>query len=110
MYCVFISYRHVAPDQDLAHFIEQALKERGQRVFVDTQMLVGTRWVDEIERQLRTADFFVVLLSSESIRSEMVRWEVKLAHQLARQEEKSHHTAYPCCLRGRTAPRYRSLS
>jgi hypothetical protein len=83
---VFISYRHVAPDQNLAHYIEHDLKGRQHDVFVDTQMLVGTRWVDEIERQLRAADFFVVLLSSESIRSEMVRWEVKLAYQLATQE------------------------
>ena len=88
MYGIFISYKHVAPDQDLTHFIAQALQERGHHVFVDTQMLVGTRWVEEIERQLRAADFFVVLLSSESIRSEMVRWEVKLAHQLVRQEKK----------------------
>ena len=61
MYGIFISYKHVAPDQDLTHFIEQALQERGHHVFVDTQMLVGTRWVEEIERQLRAADFFVVL-------------------------------------------------
>jgi hypothetical protein len=88
MHRVFISYRHVDPDQNLAHFIAQALKEHQQHVFVDTQMLIGTKWADEIERQLRAADFFVVLLSRESIRSEMVRWEVRLAHQLARQEGK----------------------
>jgi hypothetical protein len=40
---VFISYRHVVPDQNLAHYIEHDLKGRQHDVFVDTQMLVGTR-------------------------------------------------------------------
>lgn len=79
---VFISYRHVSPDQKIAHHIANYLNERKHHVFVDTQMLVGTKWVDEIERQIKNSDFFVVLLSKESIRSDMVRREVKLAHEL----------------------------
>lgn len=45
----------------------------------DRRMLPGTEWAAEIERELRAAQFFVVLLSAESIRSDMVRQEVKLA-------------------------------
>jgi len=37
---VFISYRQVSPDQDLAGFLEDYLKSRGLDVFIDTQMLV----------------------------------------------------------------------
>lgn len=86
---VFISYRHVKPDQDLAHFLVNHLKERSHDLFIDTQMLVGTEWGDEIERQIRASDFFVIFLSKESIRSDMVRREVKLAHELARQRAKA---------------------
>jgi hypothetical protein len=83
---VFISYRHVVPDQDLAHFVEQYLQERGHDVFIDSQILVGTRWASEIERQIHAARFFVVLLSKDSIRSDMVRQEVDLAYKLSQQE------------------------
>lgn len=79
---VFISYRHISPDQDLAGFLEGYLKSRGFDVFIDTQMLVGDRWVEEIERRIRTSSFFVALLSAYSIRSDMVRQEVELAHSL----------------------------
>lgn len=86
---VFISYRHVNPDQDIARFLEDHLKERTHKVFVDTQITVGTKWVDEIEQQIRAADFFVVFLSKESIRSDMVRQEVKLAHELSQLPERA---------------------
>jgi len=78
---VFISYRHVKPDEDLAMFLENFLHNRGHEVFIDRRMLVGTKWVDEIERQIRAGEFFVVLLSAESILSELVRQEVKLAYK-----------------------------
>src|SRR5262249_60012193 len=47
-------------------------------------MLVGDRWVEEIERQIRVSSFSVALLSADSIRSDMVRQEVELAHSLPR--------------------------
>jgi hypothetical protein len=80
---VFISYRHVEPDQSLAQSIEQCLTERRLKVFVDTKILVGTPWADEIDRQIRAAQFFVVLISQHSILSDMVRREIKLAHDLS---------------------------
>ena len=53
----FISYRHISPDQDLAGFLEGYLTSRGIDVFIDTQMLVGDKWVEEIERQIRASSF-----------------------------------------------------
>ncbi len=79
---VFISYRHVKPDEDLALVLEQSLILDGCQVFVDRRMLPGTEWAPEIDHQLRVAKFFVVLLSAESIRSDMVRQEIMLAHEL----------------------------
>lgn len=79
---VFISYRHVAPDEDLAHALAARLEERNHPVFIDARLEVGTRWSKEIERQIRASGFFVVLLSKHSVQSEMVRWEVELAHEL----------------------------
>jgi hypothetical protein len=79
----FISYRHVSPDQELAQAISESLTRSGHKIFVDSKIEVGARWVDTIEREIQSAQFFVVLLSEQSIRSDMVRQEVALAHQLA---------------------------
>ncbi len=57
---VFISYRHVEPDESLALALAEALKSRRHPVFIDQQIEIGTRWVDEIERQIRASAFFVV--------------------------------------------------
>ncbi len=85
---IFISYRHVEPDQSLARSLAEHLESRKHVVFVDTQILVGTKWVEEIERQIRAAQYFVVLVSKDSIRSDMVRQEVALAHQLSQNKDK----------------------
>ena len=82
---IFISYRHVKPDQDLAMVFEAELTGSGLQVFMDRNMMIGTKWAAEIDRQLKMADFFLVLLSEESIRSDMVREEIKLAHKLQQQ-------------------------
>ena len=79
---VFISYRHTSPDEELAGLLVSYLESRGVGVFVDTKIHVGAKWVEEIERQLRSSGFLVVLLSKESIRSDMVRQEVKLAREI----------------------------
>lgn len=90
---VFLSYRHVPPDEQLAERLCAHLQEQGLRVFLDKQIRVGLDWVAEIDRQLRASDSFVVLLSEESIRSDMVRQEVQTAHEL-RQDGKM--AIFPC--------------
>ncbi|HEX7183095.1 MAG TPA: AAA-like domain-containing protein [Thermoanaerobaculia bacterium] len=84
---VFLSYLHVLPDEQLAERLCAFLEERGLRVFIDKRIQVGLDWVAEIDRQLRASDSFLVFLSEDSIRSDMVRQEIQTAHEL-RQEEK----------------------
>ena len=79
---VFLSYRHVPRDEALAQGLCAYLQARGLRVFVDKQIRIGLDWVAEIDRQLRASDAFVVLLSEDSIRSDMVRQEIHTAHEL----------------------------
>jgi hypothetical protein len=80
---LFISYkRSVEPDQTIATQLFAALGQQYD-VFIDQTMLVGTPWAERIEAELRAADFLIPLLSAESIGSEMVLAEIKLAHQLA---------------------------
>lgn len=79
---VFISYRHVDPDEGIAQALHKTLARAGHQVFIDKRMSVGTEWAKEIDRELRRAEFFIVLLSAQSILSDMVRQEIALAHEL----------------------------
>jgi hypothetical protein len=81
---VFISYRHVQPDEELANQLAAFLAANQFEVFFDKNLLTGQKWVAEIERQIRTSQHFVALLSAESIRSDMVSREIKLAYDLSR--------------------------
>jgi len=81
---VFVSYRHTSPDEELAQELEALLTRHDLEVFLDTKIQVGLRWVEEIERQLQSSQVFVVLLSADSIRSDMVRREIRMAYQLER--------------------------
>jgi hypothetical protein len=78
---VFISYRHTEPDQRLAKALYTCFTNQGLEVFIDAEIGVGSRWSEEIERNLLASEYFIVLLSKNSIRSEMVRYEIKLAHE-----------------------------
>lgn len=80
---VFISYRHTAPDQALALHLHNALTQRGARVFLDNQSLkVGMEWAAEIREQIHQCQFFIALISAESIKSDMVRQEIEEASRL----------------------------
>ena len=81
---IFLSYkRHAQPDQTLAHEMVEGLSRAGCTVFIDRRLTVGQEWAQEIEAQVRHADFLIVFLTAESSRSEMVRGEIELARRHA---------------------------
>lgn len=81
----FISYRRrAAADARLAEALHIALVQAGCEVFIDQSMPMGIDWSAEIDRRLAWCDYLVVLLSKDSIASEMVQGEVRRAHHAAR--------------------------
>ena len=87
----FISYsRGSAEDAKLADNLRTGLENAGHEVFIDRGMRVGTDWVAEIERRIDWCDFLVVLLSENSVHSEMVLGEVRMAHRKRRQDGRPH--------------------
>src|SRR5262249_7735689 len=81
---VFISYkRHVEPDEPLARALHEVLSVHHD-VFLDQTTPAGTRWGERIDTALREMDFLLVLLSAESVRSEMVMAEVEKVYYRAR--------------------------
>jgi len=78
---VIILYKRDAqPDAQVLTWLEAQLRARGCRVFIDRHMGVGVEWAVEIDRQIRGADFVIVLLSAAAVASEMIVHEVETAH------------------------------
>jgi hypothetical protein len=86
---VFIAYRHTDPDASVARELARVVSRAGHEVFIDTGIRWGADWVDSIREALLGADYFVVLLSPEAAKSEMLAEEVALANSLAEQRQGS---------------------
>ena len=81
---VFISYKHAPDDASFAQHIADVLG-RDHDVFVDTRLRPGDTWAKVIERDLRSSDFLIVLVSAAAAASEAVEEEVAIAHRLHKQ-------------------------
>ncbi len=82
---VFISYRDQKPDSDLAKVCVEVLRRAGHKVFIDTDDIPwGKEWTKEIRAALEGCDYLLPLLSAESVQSEMVVEEVRIAAERAK--------------------------
>jgi class 3 adenylate cyclase len=79
--------RYAQPDERLLKLLETRLAAAGYQIFIDRHMTIGVEWAREIERQVRSADAVVPLLSAASVQSEMLHYEVQIAHEAAQQQE-----------------------
>jgi hypothetical protein len=79
--------RQAQPDEEVLKFLEARLKAQGYKVFIDRHLTIGMEWATEIERQIRSADAIIPLLSAASVQSEMLAWEVNVAHDAAQQQD-----------------------
>jgi serine/threonine protein kinase len=79
--------RNAQPDDHVLSLLESELRALGHDVFIDRHLTVGVEWAKEIERQVRTADAVIPLLSAQSMMSEMIAYEVQIAHEAAEQQD-----------------------
>ena len=50
-------------------------------VFTDKHLNVGVEWAKEIEARIKTADAVIPIISSGAAHSEMIAYEVEIAHE-----------------------------
>ena len=84
---IFITYKHNATaDELLANEFAKLLGENHE-VFFDQQLSIGVNWAKTLENQIKESDFLIAFLSADSVNSEMVEYEIKLAHELAKKQK-----------------------
>ena len=82
---LFLSYqRHLQPDEGLALDLARALS-RDHSVFFDQVEEFDQAWAARLGDELRRTDFFIVLLSADSVNNEVVLAEIKRAATLFEQ-------------------------
>jgi len=75
--------RNAQPDEQILHLLESHLRNEGYKVFVDRHLQVGMEWAREIEQRVSNAYAVIVLLSGAATTSEMLAYEVQVAHEAA---------------------------
>lgn len=74
---VFISYDH--DDKSTAHRLAEGLRGHSFHVWTDELLSPGENWAAEMATALGKADAMVVLLSPNSVKSQLVRRDVEYA-------------------------------
>lgn len=75
---VFISYKRIESSA-FALLINLTLKQHGIQPFVDMQLQVGDDWQLELEENIKSSDYFVILLSNKTLDSEVAIREIQWA-------------------------------
>jgi hypothetical protein len=75
---IFISYRR-GSSWAQARSIEQSLRERGAKVFIDVDDINEGRFAETIEQAIRECDYFVAVLAPGTLDSPWVRREIASA-------------------------------
>ncbi len=85
---IFISYkRNADPDERIALEAFNKFSE-DYDVFIDQTMPVGSNWSKEIEKHLHESDYIIIFVSHNSVKSDMVITEIKIAYELNKQKGK----------------------
>lgn len=93
---VFIS--HAAADRDLADYLARDLEAQGLSVWSDRSIRPGENLLEAIEKGLRQAEFFILLISPASLKSEWVSFEAGVA--LSRDPVSPRRRLLPVLIRG----------
>ncbi len=78
---------NVEPDAQVLNLLQEEITRHGFQVFIDRHMTIGVEWARQIEYRIRQADAVIVLLSAASIQSEMIAYEIEIAHEAAQQQQ-----------------------
>lgn len=74
-------------DAALMQALQDHLPGQGFEIYQDDESGKGLEWVHKIENQIKDSDVVVALLSDASIESEMLAYDIELAHEAAREQQ-----------------------
>lgn len=76
---VLLYKRKAQPDELILATVEEHLRSRGFRVFIDRHLKIGVEWARAIEAQIRASDWVIAIVSDSALGSEMLEYELEVA-------------------------------
>jgi hypothetical protein len=70
-------------DEQILRMLETQLTNAGFQVVTEKNVDVGVDWAKEIEARIKTVDAVVPIISSGAAQSEMIAYEIEIAHEAA---------------------------
>jgi serine/threonine protein kinase/class 3 adenylate cyclase len=83
---ILLYKRNVPLDEQLLRALEGKLAQEGYQVFIDRHLQIGMHWAREIEQRIASADVVIPLISASSVQSEMLGYEIQLAHEYSQKQ------------------------
>lgn len=80
MSIVIVYKRNAQPDEQLLKMLELRLQQLGHTVFIDRHLKIGVEWAKAIEKEIRSADAIIAIISDSALGSEMLEYELETAH------------------------------
>jgi hypothetical protein len=77
---VILFERGAKPVEQLVDLLNRALTEAGFQVYVDDHLKISVDWARCVDETIRRANTIIVLLSENSLESEMLSYELELAN------------------------------
>jgi serine/threonine protein kinase len=78
---LFICYKHQTdPDQELAGYLYETLTSQGHDVFIDPVIRTDEAGLKQVDQQIKSSDFFIILLSQEAADSEIIQSQIGQAY------------------------------
>ena len=87
IHTILLYKRNEALDEQLLRLLEMRLVSEGYQVLIDRHLEIGMHWAREIKQRLARADVVIPLLSAASVQSEMLGYEIQLAHEYAQKQQ-----------------------
>jgi len=84
---VVVHQRNAQPDDYICRLLQTRLPEHHCQVVIDPYTSFGVQAARELETRMAQADAVITLLSETSIKSEMLAYEVEMAHDAAHRRQ-----------------------
>jgi AAA-like domain/TIR domain len=78
---IYLSFVDAESDRSIVKALSERLRDAGYEVIVGPEINIGTDWGNRVSESIRTCAFFIPLLTAQSVHSEMMREEARLAHE-----------------------------
>lgn len=90
VHCFLCYKHHIDPDEQLATQVSNFIARRGHHVSINPIPQTVESWLKQIDQQIKSCDYVILLLSKESLESEVVKTELRYVYEYQKLQGRPH--------------------